>query len=61
MAKKGFIAAPLLGTLIFLICILVIINMTRAESSAVSQAVSDAYHNKLVSTVEIYRSDLGSV
>ncbi|MBI5225346.1 hypothetical protein HY989_05745 [Candidatus Micrarchaeota archaeon] len=61
MAKKGFIAAPLLGTLIFLICVLLIINMTRAESLAVSQIVSDSYHNKLVSTVEIYRSDLGSV
>lgn len=61
MQKKGFIAAPLIGTLIFLISILTIINLSRAEATAVSEVVSEAYHNKLVSIVEIYRSDMGSI
>jgi hypothetical protein len=61
MPKRAFIAAPLLGTLIFLISIIVVINMQKAESAAVAETVSDAYHNKLVSMVEIYRSDLGSL
>jgi hypothetical protein len=35
--------------------------MQNAETAAVAETVSDAYHNKLVSVVEIYRSDLGSL
>ncbi|MEK6954443.1 MAG: hypothetical protein AABX01_05515 [Candidatus Micrarchaeota archaeon] len=61
MQRKAFIAAPLIGTLIFLVAILVIINIARSESAAIAETVSDSYHNKLVSVVEIYRSDLGSV
>ncbi len=59
--KRAFIAAPLLGTLIFLVCVLAIISMARAEKAVVAETVSDAYHNRLVSIVEIYRSDLGSL
>ncbi len=61
MKSRAFIAAPLMGTLIFLIAILTIINMSRAEASAVNEIVSETYHNRLVSTVEIYRSDMGSL
>ena len=61
MKKRAFIAAPLIGTLIFLISIIIIINFGRSESAAISETVSDSYHNRLVSIVEIYRADLGSL
>ncbi|MFH1750151.1 MAG: hypothetical protein ABH863_00565 [Candidatus Micrarchaeota archaeon] len=61
MKSHAFIAAPLIGTLIFLVSIIMIINLSRAESSSISETISDSYHNKLVSIVEIYRSDLGSI
>ncbi|MFH0971836.1 MAG: hypothetical protein ABIG96_00170 [Candidatus Micrarchaeota archaeon] len=61
MRTKAFIAAPLLGTLVFLVSILVIINFNSSETAAVAETVSGAYHNRLVSLVEIYRTDMGSV
>ncbi|MFH1107094.1 MAG: hypothetical protein V1787_04315, partial [Candidatus Micrarchaeota archaeon] len=58
-SHRAFIAAPLVGTLIFLICMLFIVSMGRSESARVNEVVSRAYHNRLASVVEIYRSDLG--
>ncbi len=55
---RAFIAAPLLGTMIFLIAILYAVNLSKDEASAVSQIGDDAYHNRLVSMLEIYRDDL---
>ncbi len=60
LRRKAFIAAPLVGTLIFLICLLLVVSMGRSESTRVNEVVSRAYHNRLASVVEIYRSDLGS-
>jgi len=55
---RAFIAAPLLGTLIFLIAVVYAVNLSKDEASAVSQIGDDAYHNRLVSMLEIYRADL---
>jgi hypothetical protein len=59
--KKGFISAPLAGTIIFLACVLLIVNMSRAEANDVTSLVSDSYHNRIVSLLETYRSDLASI
>ncbi len=59
-ARRGFIAAPLLGTLLFLICLMLIVALSRSEASRVDEIVSNAYHNRLISLVEIFRSDLGA-
>lgn len=55
---RAFIAAPLLGTLIFLIAIVYAVNLSKDEASAIGQIGDDSYHNRLVSTLEIYRADL---
>lgn len=59
--KKAFIAAPLIGTVIFLVAIFFAVNLSKTESSAVSEIASNAYHSRLVSLMELYRSDLKSV
>ncbi|MFH0922965.1 MAG: hypothetical protein V1811_02810 [Candidatus Micrarchaeota archaeon] len=59
--KKAFIAAPLLGTFIFLACIAFVVNLSNTEKLASSQAINDAYHNRLVSLLEVYRTDLASI
>ena len=59
--KKAFIAAPLLGTFIFLACIAFVVNLSNTEKLASSQVVNDAYHNRLVSLLEVYRTDLASI
>ncbi|MFA5246262.1 MAG: hypothetical protein WC408_00040 [Candidatus Micrarchaeia archaeon] len=56
--SRAFIAAPLLGTLIFLIAIIYAVNLSKDEASAISQIGDDAYHNRLVSMLDLYRSDL---
>ena len=61
MKLKGFIAAPLIGTAIFLVAIFFIVNLSKTESSAVSSIADNAYHSRLVSLMELYRSDLKSV
>lgn len=58
---KAFIAAPLLGTLIFLIAIFLMINMIKEDNNAVQQVVEDSQHNRLISLMDIYRMDLGSL
>ncbi len=55
---RAFIAAPLLGTMIFLIAVVYAVNLSKDEASAVSQVGDDAYHNRLVSMLETYRADL---
>jgi len=59
--RKAFIAAPLIGTFIFLASIAFVVNLSNTEKLASAQVVSDAYHNRLVSLLEIYRTDLASI
>ncbi|HEV8289351.1 MAG TPA: hypothetical protein VGQ00_00140 [Candidatus Norongarragalinales archaeon] len=59
--KRAFIAAPLLGTLIFAAAVLFSVNLSRTDNTEVSQVVGDAFHNRIVSLLDIYRSDLGSL
>ncbi len=59
--RKAFIAAPLIGTTIFLVAIFFAVNLSKTESSAVSEIASNAYHSRLISLMELYRSDLKSV
>jgi hypothetical protein len=56
--SRAFIAAPLLGTLIFLIAVVYCVNLVKNEADSVSQISDDAYHNRLASMLELYRSDL---
>jgi len=58
--RKGFVAAPLLGTIIFLASILFVVNLSKAEAGEIALISSDAYHNRIVSMLEVYRTDLGS-
>lgn len=59
--KKGFIAAPLIGSIIFITAILFTANLNRIETADTSRTVNDAYHNRITSLIEIYRTDLNSV
>ena len=59
--NRAFIAAPLLGTIIFLACVIFIINLNKIESANVVLAEGDAYHNRMVSLLEMYRSDVASM
>ncbi|VVB70648.1 Uncharacterised protein [uncultured archaeon] len=59
--RKAFIAAPLIGTTIFLVAIFFAVNLSKTESSAVSEIANNAYHSRLISLMELYRSDLKSV
>ena len=61
VVMRGFIAAPLLGTIIFVSAILFVTHMTQMEKMQVASIVRDTYHNTIVSTLENYRSDLGSL
>ena len=58
---RGFIAAPLIGTIIFLTAIVFIVNINKAETNNVARLASDAYHNRVTSIVELYRGDSGSM
>lgn len=59
MERRGFVAAPLLGTIIFLAAILFVVHLVETEKTNVAIVVSETYHNNIVSTLENYRSDLG--
>jgi hypothetical protein len=59
--RRAFIAAPLIGSLVFLISIVFVVNVSKFEAGEVTQITSDAYHNRLVSVMEIYRTDLGAI
>lgn len=59
--RAAFIAAPLIGTILFLSSLLFIVNLSKYETSQVSYSVSDAYHNRITSLLEMYRSDMAAV
>lgn len=59
--RAAFIAAPLIGTLIFMASLLFVVNLSKYETSQVSYLVSDAYHNRIGSLLEMYRSDMAAV
>lgn len=54
-------AGPLIGSVIFLAGILFILNLNQAEAADVSKVVTEAYHNRITSVLEIYRADLAAV
>jgi|GEM_PF-6973047 len=60
-AHKGFIAAPLLGTLIFLSAIVFVAHVTQVDKVETAAIVSETYHNRIVNILEDYRSDLGVI
>ncbi len=60
-AVRAFIAAPLIGTIMFLVATVFVVGMVNTESQEVNRATVDAYHNKLVSMLELYRLDLYSL
>ncbi|MFH0835089.1 MAG: hypothetical protein V1881_01995 [Candidatus Micrarchaeota archaeon] len=59
--RRAFIAAPLLGTIIFLAAIVFVVSLNKIEVGETAIITNDAYHNRIVSLLEIYRTDLGSV
>ena len=59
--RRAFIAAPLIGTILFLSAILFTVNLNKIEAAQSARIVNDAYHNRIVSLIEIYRTDLNSV
>ncbi|MBI5635519.1 hypothetical protein HY993_00980 [Candidatus Micrarchaeota archaeon] len=61
MERKAFIAAPLLGTIIFLAAILFVVHVGQSDKAEVSKIVSDAYHNRIVTILDNYRSDMKAI
>ncbi len=59
--SRAFIAAPLIGSIMFLVATVFVVGMVTAESQEVNRATVDAYHGKLVSMLELYRLDLYSL
>lgn len=59
--RKAFVAAPLIGTILFLAAVLFTVNLSKVEAAQSARVVNDAYHNRIVSLIEIYRTDLNSV
>lgn len=59
--KRGFVSAPLIGTVIFLSAIIFIVNLQNVEAQASLRVANDAYHNRVSSVLEQYRSDLSSI
>jgi len=59
--RRAFIAAPLLGTIVFLAAIVFVVSLNKIEVGETAIITNDAYHNRIVSLLEIYRTDLGSV
>ncbi|MBI4360571.1 hypothetical protein HY572_02235 [Candidatus Micrarchaeota archaeon] len=59
--KRAFVAAPLIGTILFLAAVLFTVNLSKVEAAQSARVVNDAYHNRIVSLIEIYRTDLNSV
>jgi hypothetical protein len=59
--RTAFVAAPLIGTIIFLSSILFVVNLSKYETAQVSYSVSDAYNNRISSLLEMYRSDMAAV
>ncbi len=59
--RRGFISAPLIGTVIFLSAVIFIVNLQNVEAQASLRVANDAYHNRVSSILEQYRSDLSSI
>jgi len=59
--SRAFIAAPLIGTIIFLTAMVFVVNINKADTAEVKQIVDNAYHNRIVSLLELYRADLGAL
>ncbi len=59
--RRAFIAAPLLGAIVFLASIVFVINLSKQESANTARVVSEAYHNRLTSLLEVYRSDVAAL
>ncbi|MBI2444862.1 hypothetical protein HYV43_00555 [Candidatus Micrarchaeota archaeon] len=47
--------------LLFLSSVLFTVNLNKIESAQSARIVNDAYHNRIVSLIEIYRTDLNSI
>jgi hypothetical protein len=60
-ARRAFIAAPLVGTILFLTAIIYSMNLIRTEEQAAARISDDAYHNKVVSLLALYKADLLSM
>jgi len=58
---RAFIAAPLLGTIIFLAAVLFVVHVTESERAAVETIVQDVYNKRVTTMLEDYRSDLQSL
>ena len=56
--RKAFIAAPLIGTILFVTAVLYSVNLTKTESMAAAQISDDTYHNRVTSLLSLYKSDL---
>ncbi|MFH1056729.1 MAG: hypothetical protein V1717_02965 [Candidatus Micrarchaeota archaeon] len=59
--SKGFISAPLIGTVVFLAAVVFIVNLQNVEAQASLRIANDAYHNRVSSVLEQHRSDLSSI
>jgi hypothetical protein len=59
--KRGFIAAPLLGTLIFLAAVLFVVQITQVDRSEVARLTDQAYQERVATDLEDFRSDLGTL
>ncbi len=59
--KRAFIAAPLIGTIIFITALVFVVNVDKSESNAITQVSQEAYHNRITAIVELYRLDAGSL
>ncbi|NYZ77984.1 hypothetical protein H0N96_01105, partial [Candidatus Micrarchaeota archaeon] len=59
--RRAFIAAPLLGAIVFLASIIFVVNLSKQESANTALVVSEAYHNRLTSLLEVYRSDVSAL
>ena len=57
----GFIAAPLLGTLIFLAAVLFVVHVTQVDKSEVARLTNSAYQDKVSTDLEDFRSDMGTL
>ncbi|MBI5177022.1 hypothetical protein HY995_02960 [Candidatus Micrarchaeota archaeon] len=61
LRKRGFVAAPLIGTLIFLAAVLFVVHLNQVEKAEVASIVSNSYHSSITSSLEQYRSDMGTL
>ena len=59
--RRGFVSLPVVGTLIIFISFLFIVSFIQTEKAQVNIILSDAYHYRLASLLEIYRSDVSDL